>query len=346
MTTVTTAQITNMLGGELRGDGSMVITGIAPAEFAKAGDLTFAENESYFNTAERSEASAVLVSGDFQTGGKVLIKVPNVRVAVAKLLSVFFQEDEEPQGIHGSAVVARSAQVDPTAHVGAGCVIGEGVKVGAGCVLLSGCQVRKDCVLGEEVVLHCNVVLYPRTRVGNRVVIHAGSVIGSDGYGYVFDQGRHVKMPQVGHVIIHDDVEIGANVAIDRGALGPTVIGQGTKIDNLVHIAHNVSIGRHNLIMGQCGFAGSTKLGDYCVIASQSGVADHLSLGPQAVVGAKSGVMRDVPPKQKVLGIPAQPDKQMKRQLIAMQQLPELIRRMRSAERELAELKARVEGKS
>ena len=340
--TITVSQIAAQLQGEVRGDSSTVITGIAPADHARAGDLTFAEKESYFAAAEKSEASAILVSGDFTSASKVLIKVPNPRVAVAKILPLFFPPDEESPGIDASAVVAASAQVDPTAHVGAGCVIGERVKVGARCVLLSGSQVRRDCVLGEAVVLHPNVVLYPRTQVGNRVIIHAGTVIGSDGYGYVFDQGRHLKMPQVGQVIIHDDVEIGANTAIDRGALGPTVIGQGTKIDNLVHIAHNVTIGRHNLIMGQCGFAGSTKLGDYCVIASQSGVAGHLNLGPQATVGAKSGVMRDIPPQGTVLGIPAQPDKQMKRQFIAMQQLPELIRRMRAAERELEALKARI----
>jgi UDP-3-O-[3-hydroxymyristoyl] glucosamine N-acyltransferase len=340
--TITVSQIAAQLQGEVRGDSSTVIAGIAPADRAQAGDLTFAEKESYFALADNSEASAILVSTFFPSAFKVLIKVPNPRVAVARILPLFFPPDEEPAGIDASAVVAVSAQVDPTAHVGAGCVIGERVKVGARCVLLSGSQVRRDCVLGEAVVLHPNVVLYPRTQVGNRVTIHAGTVIGSDGYGYVFDQGRHLKMPQVGNVIIHDDVEIGANTAIDRGALGPTVIGQGTKIDNLVHIAHNVTIGRHNLIMGQCGFAGSSKLGDYCVIASQSGVADHLNLGPQATVGAKSGVMRDIPPQGTVLGIPAQPDKLMKRQFIAMQRLPELIRRMRSAERELAALKARI----
>jgi len=185
-------------------------------------------------------------------------------------------------------------------------------------------------------------VIYPRTRVGHRVTIHAGTVIGSDGYGYVFDQGRHLKMPQVGQVIIGNDVEIGANTAIDRGALGPTAIGDGTKIDNLVHIAHNVTVGRHCLIMGQVGFAGSTQLGDYGVIASQSGIAGHLNLGRQCIVGAKSGVMRDVPERQTVLGIPAAPDKEAKRQWVAVQMLPELIRRVRDLERELASLRSSV----
>ncbi|HTV75964.1 MAG TPA: UDP-3-O-(3-hydroxymyristoyl)glucosamine N-acyltransferase, partial [Candidatus Baltobacteraceae bacterium] len=165
---------------------------------------------------------------------------------------------------------------------------------------------------------------------------------GSDGYGYVFDQGHHRKMLQVGHVVIGDDVEIGANTAIDRGALGPTVIGAGTKIDNLVHVAHNVVMGRHCLVMGQSGFAGSTHLGDYVVIASQSGIAGHLKIGNQSIVGAKSGVMRDVPDGAMVLGYPAAPDKQAKRQWVAMAQLPDLIRQLRELEKHVEDLKQRA----
>jgi UDP-3-O-[3-hydroxymyristoyl] glucosamine N-acyltransferase len=207
---------------------------------------------------------------------------------------------------------------------------------------MGGNHIARDCQIGEDVSLFPNVVIYARSQIGHRVIIHAGTVIGSDGYGYVFDEGRHRKILQVGNVIIHNDVEIGANTAIDRAALGSTVIGEGTKIDNLVHIAHNVVIGRNCLIMGQCGFAGSTRLGDYCVIASQSGIAGHLKLGQQATVGAKSGVMRDVPDKGTVLGMPAMPDRQMKRQFIAVQQLPEMIKRMRELEKKVAELSAKV----
>jgi UDP-3-O-[3-hydroxymyristoyl] glucosamine N-acyltransferase len=187
-------------------------------------------------------------------------------------------------------------------------------------------------------------VIYARTQIGHRVSIHAGTVIGSDGYGYVFDQGQQRKVLQLGNVVIQDDVEIGANTAIDRGALGSTTIGQGTKIDNLVHVAHNVVMGRHCLIMGQVGFAGSTRLGDYVVIASQSGISGHLKLGNQVMIGAKSGVMRDIPDGEKVLGIPAAPDKQAKRQMIAVQQLPELIRRTRELEKQVAQLTALVSG--
>ncbi|MSQ59415.1 MAG: UDP-3-O-(3-hydroxymyristoyl)glucosamine N-acyltransferase, partial [Betaproteobacteria bacterium] len=177
---------------------------------------------------------------------------------------------------------------------------------------------------------------------GHRVAIHAGTVIGSDGYGYVFDRGEHVKIPQTGNVVIEDDVEIGANCAIDRAALGSTVIGAGTKIDNLVHIAHNVVFGKHCLILGQAGFAGSTQFGDYCVIASQSGVAGHLKIGPQVTIGARSGVTRDVDAKETVYGFPAVPDKQAKRQWVGIQKLPGMIVRMRELEKQVAALSAKL----
>lgn len=339
---ITAAQIAERLGGELIGDGSVSLTGFSTAENARAGDLIFAEKDTYYAAAEASAASAVLVSGPFTSANKAVIRVANARASYAKLLPLFFPPDEAQAGIHPTAQIAATAQIDPTAEIGPGCVIGANVKIGARSVLMGGNHVGRDTKIGDDVRLFPNVVLYKATQIGNRVAIHSGTVIGSDGYGYVFDQGRHNKVLQIGNVIIHDDVEIGANTAIDRAALGATVIGQGTKIDNLVHIAHNVVIGPHCLVMGQCGFAGSTKLGAYCVIASQSGIAGHLKLGNQATVGAKSGVMRDVGDKETVLGIPAMPDKQTKRQWIAAQQLPEVIKRLRDLEKQVADLTARV----
>jgi UDP-3-O-[3-hydroxymyristoyl] glucosamine N-acyltransferase len=337
----TAAQIAEKLLGELVGDGSVEITGLAPADRARPGELTFAENASYFAAAQQSQAAAILVDGPFVCSGKVLIRVANARVALARLLPVFFPPEEHPRGIHPSAVIAGSARIDPTAHVGPNCVLGARVRLGARSVLMGGNDLRADCQLGDDVCLFPNVVLYRQTHLGHRVIIHAGAVIGSDGFGYVLDEGRHRKVLQLGNVIIHDDVEIGANAAIDRGTLGPTVIGEGTKIDNLVHVAHNVVIGRHCLVMGQAGFAGSTRLGDYVIVASQSGIADHLKLGNQVIVGAKSGVMRDVPDGGRVLGIPAAPDRQAKRQMVALQHLPDLLRRVRELEKQLEQLAAR-----
>lgn len=338
--TLTIAEIAGQLRGEVVGDGSTPITGFAAADAARVGDLTFADKESHFAAAERSAASAILVSGPFTSTTKPLIRVANARVAAARLLPVFFPPDEEPAGIHPSAVIDPSAQVDATAHIGPHCVIRARVRIGARCVLMGGNHVGRDSQLGDDVCLFPNAVLYTRTQVGHRVTIHSGTVIGSDGYGYVFDEGRHRKVLQVGNVVIQDDVEIGANTAIDRAALGSTVIGKGTKIDNLVHVAHNVVIGNHCLVLGQVGFAGSTRLGDYCVIASQSGIAGHLTLGRQATVGAKSGVMRDVPDGATVMGIPACADKQAKRQMIAVQKLPDMIHRLRALEQEVEQLKA------
>ncbi|MCD6048634.1 MAG: lpxD [Verrucomicrobia bacterium] len=339
---ITAAQIAEQVRGELVGDGSVAITGFSAANQTRPGDLTFADQETYFAVAEASPAAAILVPEGFSSTKKTLIRVKNPRIAVARLLPLFFPPDQYAPSVHPSAVIDASAQVDPTAHIGPNCVIGARAKVGARAVLMGGNHIGRDAKVGDDTTFYPNVVIYHQCQVGNRVIIHAGTVIGSDGYGYVLDEGRHRKILQIGNVIIHDDVEIGANTAIDRGALGSTVIGQGTKIDNLVHVAHNVTIGRHCIITGQVGFAGSTKMGDYCVVAAQSGIADHLTIGNQATIGAKSGVMRDIPDGGKVLGTPAMPDKQAKRQMIASQQLPEIIRRMRDLEKQLEELKAKT----
>jgi len=331
----TASHLAGLIDGEVVGDGSVILTGIAPADAASAGDLTFAEKPSYLAAAEASQASAILVPQGFESATKVLIRVKNARIAIAKVLPLFFPPETHAAGIHASAVVDPTAQIDATASIGPHCVIGAGVTLGKNTVLMGGNHIGRDSKIGDDVCLHPNVVLYARTQIGNRVTIHAGTTIGSDGYGYVFDQGQHRKMLQVGNVVIHDDVEIGSNTSIDRGALGATVIGQGTKIDNLVHVAHNVVMGRHCLIMGQVGFAGSTQLSDYVVIASQSGIAGHLKLGTQATIGAKSGVMRDIAPGETVLGYPAAPDKQAKRQWIAMSKLPDALRRLKTLEQQM-----------
>src|SRR5581483_1408311 len=207
----TASQIAEQLHGEVLGDGSVELTGLASADGAKPGDLTFAEKETYFAAAEESQATAILVPGGFASSKKVLIRVPNPRVAVARLLPVFFPPDQHAPGVHASATIAPSAQIDPTAHIGPNCVIGPRVRVGARSVLMGGNHLGRDCQIGDDTCLFPNVVIYARCQVGHRVSIHAGTVIGSDGYGYVFDEGRHRKVLQVGNVIIHDDVEIGAN---------------------------------------------------------------------------------------------------------------------------------------
>jgi UDP-3-O-[3-hydroxymyristoyl] glucosamine N-acyltransferase len=331
----TTAEIAKLIGGEVIGDATATLKSFAPAENAQLGDLTFAENEDYFARAEQSAATAIIADRRFSSAKKILIRVPNARVAFAKALALFFPEQKFAAGIHPTAVVAKSAQIDPTAHVGPHCAVGERVRLGANSVLQGGNFVGDDSKLGDEVNLFPNVTIYPRTEIGNRVRIHAGTVIGSDGFGYVLDNGMHRKVPQIGNVVIGDDVEIGSNVSVDRGALGSTVIGKGTKIDNLVQIAHNVEIGEHSIIVGQAGIAGSTKLGKYVVLAGQAGIAGHLKIGNQVTIAGQSGVMHDIPDGEKWLGSPAQLDKQTKRQMIAIQHLPDLLKRMAALEKKL-----------
>lgn len=329
----TASDLAKQLSGEVIGDGCVKITGFAPASAARNGDLTFAENEKFFSTADQSAASVILVDGDFQSANKVLIRVKNARIAFAKVLPLFYPEPKFAPGIHPTAVVDASAEIDASAHIGPHCIVGEKVKIGARTVLQGANHIEAESILGEETRLFPNVTVYSRTRIGNRVRIHAGSVIGSDGFGYVFDSGFHRKIPQIGNVVIHDDVEIGANVTIDRGALGPTTVGRGTKIDNMVQIGHNVTIGDHCVIISQTGIAGSTKLGNYVTVAGQVGIAGHLKIGDRAMIAAQSGIMQDVGEGEKVWGSPAVPDRQMKRQLISIQRLPELLKRVAELEK-------------
>src|SRR4051812_28953961 len=336
----TTAQLASLIGGAVICDSSITLTRFSPSAAACPGDLTFAENDTYFERAEQSAASAVLVDSPFSSKKKALIKVPNARIGFAKAMALFFPEKQFQPGVHPSAVIAGSARIDRSAYIGPFCVIGEGVIIGANVVLQGGNYVGEGSHLGDDSRLFPNVVVYQNSQLGNRVRIHAGSVIGADGYGYVLDDGAHRKVPQVGNVVIHDDVEIGSNVTIDRGALGSTIIGRGTKIDNLVQIGHNVQIGEHSLIVAQTGVAGSTKLGDFVTLAGQVGIAGHLKIGSGVTIAAQSGIMHDIPDGQKWFGTPAQPDRKMKRQLLAMQQLPELLRRVSELERRLAQISA------
>ena len=335
----TARHIAEAIGAVVVGNPDQVITGFAPADSARPGDLTFAENEAYFLRARGSLASAILVAADFAPEGKTLLRVDNARVAFARVLPLFFPEPTPAPGIHPSAVVAPTATVDPSAHVGPYCVVGERARIGPSAVLMAHVCVGDDCSVGEGTRLHPHVTLYPRTHLGRRVRIHAGSVVGSDGFGYVLDGGEHRKVPQVGQVLVQDDVEIGANTTIDRAALGATVLGRGSKIDNLVQVAHNVVVGEHCIVVAQVGIAGSTRLGNYVTVAGQAGIAGHLRIGDRVTLAAQSGVMHHIPEGQKWMGSPAQPDRVTKRQLLAVERLPELLRRVQELEREVSALR-------
>ena len=329
----TAADIARRMLGEVVGDGSVVLNSFAPASHARAGDLTFAENPDYLALAEKSAASAIIVDNTVTVSTKVLIRVANPRVAFAKTLAMFFPEPVFKAGIHPTAVIAASARIDPTAHIGPHCIVGEQVFLGA-CVVLQGLNhVGANSKIGDDTNIFPNVTIYPGTEIGCRVRIHSGTVVGADGFGYVLNEGVHIKVPQIGHVIIGDDVELGANVTVDRGALGPTIIGKGSKVDNLVQIGHNVVLGEHCIIVSQVGIAGSTRLGDGVTLGGQVGVGGHLKIGNHVSVVAQSGVMHNIPDGERWMGAPAQPDRRTKRQMLALQQLPELIRRVNKLEK-------------
>jgi UDP-3-O-[3-hydroxymyristoyl] glucosamine N-acyltransferase len=332
---LTVAELAKQLAGEVTGDATAALTGFTMIDRAQAGHLTFAETPEYFAAAEASAATAIICGKDSASDKKILIRVANPRIAFAKALAIFFPEPKFAPGIHPSAVIAKSAQVDPTAHVGPHCTVGERVKIGAGCVLQGGNFIGDDSTLGDGTNLFPNVTVYFRSQIGKRVRLHSGTVIGSDGFGYVLDAGFHRKVPQVGNVVIGDDVEIGSNCSVDRGALGATVIGKGTKIDNLVQVAHNVEIGEHCILCAQVGIAGSAKIGSYTILAGQVGIAGHLKIGNKVTVGSKSGVMHNIPDGETWLGTPAQPDRQAKRMMIAMQRLPELFKKIAEWEKKL-----------
>jgi UDP-3-O-[3-hydroxymyristoyl] glucosamine N-acyltransferase len=320
-------QLADWVQGELVGDGDTPIAAARPITEAQAGDITFAEDDVHVEEMRRSPASAALVPPKTPFSGKPLIRIADPLLAFARVAQRFQGfAAEDPCGVHPAAYVHPSARIARGARIEPFAVIGAGASLAEDCWIGSGAVIGPRCRLGREVQLRPHVVLYEGTVIGNRVTIHAGSVIGADGFGYRNQGGVHVKVPQLGHVEIGDDVEIGACTTIDRGTFGATRIGSGTKIDNLVQVAHNCQIGRHNLFVSQMGIAGSSSTGDHVVIAGQVGVVDHVHIGPGSVIGAKAGVTKDVPAGQHMLGAPATPEREQKRILMTLERLPEIRR--------------------
>jgi UDP-3-O-[3-hydroxymyristoyl] glucosamine N-acyltransferase len=322
---VTLQELAALVHGEVLGDVNMIVHAARPAPEAEAGDITFVENEQHAHLLHGCRASAAIVPASFPANGLSIIRVTDPLSAfVTVVRRLHGQTEPDKHGIDVRAFVDPSAAIGPDASIYPFAHVGEGSTVGARCRLHSGAVVGRHCRLGDDVVLYPNAVLYDGTIVGNRVIIHANAVIGADGFGYRLQNGCHVKVPQLGHVDIGDDVEIGACTTIDRGTFQATRIGAGTKVDNLVQIGHNCKIGRHNLFVSQVGMAGSSSTGDYVVIAGQVGIVDHVHIGERAIVGAKAGVTKDIPAGQRVLGAPATPEREQKRILMTLERLPEI----------------------
>jgi UDP-3-O-[3-hydroxymyristoyl] glucosamine N-acyltransferase len=314
-------EIVDAVGGEFVGSRDAVIESVAPLASASERQLAFLSNRKYAAELAASKAGAILVPKKLEGSDSRWIRVDDPYFAFAKIMTRWFSDRPKPTGISSKAIVADSARLGKNVALGHFAIIGEDVVIGDNVTIFQGVSIEAGSRIGHDCIIYPNVVIYDGTRIGDRCIVHSGVVIGSDGYGFATHGGKHHKIPQIGIVRIEDDVEIGAGTTIDRAALGETVIGEGTKIDNLVQIGHNVKIGKHCLLVSQVGIAGSTELGDHVAVAGQSGFSGHLKIGNRVQVAAKSAVLADVPDDTKVMGSPAVPFTEFARRHAALKKL-------------------------
>ncbi len=339
----TLGEIAQMIDGEVVGDRQVVITGLCGIKEAQEGDLTFLANNRYFSFTKTTKASALITPRDITGLEKPIIRVENPSLAFAKIVSLVFDDSPHKlKGIHPTAVIAGDAKIGKDVSIGPYVVIESRAEIGDQTIIHSGTYVGYQTVIGEKCLLYPNITIRERIRVGNRVVIHSGTVIGADGFGFTNIDGIHEKVPQIGIVIIEDDVEIGANVTIDRARFDKTVIGRGTKIDNLVQIAHNVIIGENCILVAQTGIAGSTTVGKGAILAGQAGVAGHLTIGEGAIIAAQAGVTKSVPAFTKVSGYPAKPHDLAKKVNASLQRLPHYVKTIQDLKERIELLEAKL----
>ena len=336
-------EIAFLLNGEIIGPpqaDEIEIRGVSGIQDAQEGDITFVSRESYRKFLAGCKASCLMVKEPVEGIGIVQLKVSNPHYAFAKLLEHFFIKPQKPLGISKDAIVSHEVRIGKDVSIFPFSFISDGVFIDDRTIIYPYVFVGQNTTLGKDCIIYPNVVLREDVKIGSRVIIHSGSVIGSDGFGYVFEEGRHYKIPQVGGVIIEDDVEIGSNVSVDRATTGNTIIGKGTKIDNLVQIAHNVKIGNNSIIVAQVGIGGSTKIGDFVTLAGQVGVTDHASIESGTMIGAKSGIMGNVI-KGAYSGIPAIPHRDWLKAQAIFSKLPELYKKIKELEEKVKEFERR-----
>ncbi|MFO0947836.1 MAG: UDP-3-O-(3-hydroxymyristoyl)glucosamine N-acyltransferase [Planctomycetota bacterium] len=334
--TYSVGDIAKLVGGILHGDGSATIHSALPLEEAVAGSVTFVSSKKLYKRLDECKASAVLMTSEFPIPSLPTIVVADPLAAILKVAATLTPPLDRPvPGIDPRAAVDPSAKIGKDVVIGPLAVVGKGAVIGDRTILHPHAVIGEACVVGADVEIHPHAVLYPRTVVADRCIIHSGSVIGCDGFGYKMVDGKHKKVPQLGNVHIGADVEIGANSAVDRATFGTTRIGEGTKIDNLVMVGHNCQIGRHNILVSHVGISGSCTTGDYVVLAGKVGIADHVNIGARTVIAASSGVYTDIPAGQVFLGTPARPEREAKRIHLAIEKLPEM-------RKQLAEVRDRL----
>lgn len=307
-----------LIEGIIEGDDNVDITDLSGIESARLGDLTFATNEDNLRQAEISQTACVLTTKTSRSSSKPLIRVNNPKLAFLIAYKSFHKKDPAAPFVHPSAGIADSVILGKGVRIGAHVSIEENVVIGDDTTIESGCAIKKNCKIGEHCHLHSNVVLYENTILENKIVLHSGVIAGSDGFGYLRDRGEIYKFPQLGTVVIEDNVEIGANTTIDRGSLGCTIIGAGTKIDNLCHIAHNVKIGKNVIMAAQCGIAGSTVIGDNVTMSGQVAVIDNITIGQNVSIGGQSGIIGDIKENAAIWGTPARSVDQVKKQMAVL----------------------------
>jgi UDP-3-O-[3-hydroxymyristoyl] glucosamine N-acyltransferase len=345
MTARTVAELAAVCGGEIDGDAALLITGANALESAGETELSFVANAKAIPLARSSRAGCLIVTEDFgESGPWARIRVANPRVAFVRALATLYPQARPEPGVHPNALIAPTAHISETASIGAFATVGEHTTVGDECVIGPHCTIGGSVRIGRGTVLRPNVTLYDGVRIGSRVLLHAGCVIGADGFGFAIVQDHYEKFPQVGTVEIEDDVEIGANSCVDRAALGITRIGEGTKLDNMVHIAHNCQIGRHVVIAAQTGFSGGVTVGDYAVIGGQVGVGDKATIESRAVVGSGAGILTSarVHAGEPVWGVPARPLRQHLKGLAYVGKIPDLQRELRDNRQKLKSLEAKL----
>ncbi len=337
----TLAELALLVQGEVQGDPTVQVARVAPIDRATEGDITFVANPKYLIRLKDCRASAVIVAPGVEVAGRDVIVTANPYLAFAKVLAFLHIGAKATSGVMFGAQIAASADIDATATIYPGCVVGEGVVIGARTVLYPGVCLYDDVVIGDDCCLHAQVVVREGCRLGDRVILQPSAVIGSDGFGFAPDGTGYFKIPQVGIVVLEDDVEIGANSCVDRATLGETRVRRGTKVDNLVQIGHNVDIGEDCIIVAQVGFAGSTRIGNHCTFGGQSAVAGHLKVGNHITFGARSGISGDLEaPHQVLSGVPLMPHKEWLRSTMTLPRLPEIRKDVQQLKKRVEELEA------
>ena len=333
---VTLRKLASIVGGKVIGAPEQIIRGVSDIKNGAPDTITFLFNSKHKELINQTSASAIIVSDAILLHNKSGIIVDNPRLAMAKVLKLFDPQIDTEKGIHTTAIIHKSAQIGKNVDIGAFSVIGKNTQIADDTIIHNNVSIGDNVTIGTNVAILPQVAIYARTNIGNNVIIDMGTVIGSSGYGYETENDVHHKIPQIGSIVIEDDVEIGANCTIDRGTIGNTVIGQGTKLDNLVHIAHNVKIGKGCLLMGLVGIAGGTTVGDYCIFAGQCGVTNGINIGARAIFVAKTGVAKSVPGNKIYAGMPARELREKNKRDAAYSQVISLKKRLKKLEEKLA----------